>query len=287
MYSGVPKTAKPRIARSLSVAGFWSLPVSAVATPKSRSFTCGSPAPVSIRFCGLRSRCTRPAACAASSARAASIAMRTASRHERSAAPHARVERLAGAAAPSRGRRARRATCRSRRAARGCGARGSRRRAPRDGSARARPAKPRARAPRIFTRELASELDVLRLVDDAARALAELAPDAVRASRRAARGRRAPCASRGPRSRGRPRASAPEPPGASRGPRAAGARTRCAIAPARAARACASAGDPRADAALVALDERAPTTGASPGRCTARPRARVALVGVVRSSASR
>ena len=97
----------------------------AIATPKSSSFTPGAAASVSNRFCGLMSRWTRPAPCAASSARHASIA--SAHRLAPVEAPlplQVRVERLAVEQLHRAGRRGRRATCRSRRSARGSGATG-------------------------------------------------------------------------------------------------------------------------------------------------------------------
>ncbi len=179
MYSGVPKIAKP----------FWrfsfcsvATSASAIATPKSSSFRPPS-------FGQEQVRRLEVAVDEARGVRRLERLARLDADRDRLAPVHPAgpldvlVERLARRGAPSRGTRARRATCRSRRAARGSGATASRPRAPRCGSARWRRCADACPGRQHLERDLAPELDVLGLVHDAARPFADLPQDTVRRPR--------------------------------------------------------------------------------------------------------
>ena len=288
MYSGVPKMAKPRCARSSSVGAGAVAAVSAVATPEVEELhDCARAGPVGHEHQVLRLEV------AVHEPRGVRRLERAAPRRSRAhrlapverPALEARVERLAGAAAPSPGRPARRATCRSRRAATrfGCDSlRDGARLAPEalDGVR----ATTRARRARIFSGDLASELDVLRLVDHAARALADLAARAGRASRRACAGslgvirERDGLAHRARRRRRAGRRSRRAP----RAPRAAGARTRRATAPGSCGQSLRmSSGDACRARRARRPRRRRRRRGGGARSGAARDAARVALVGVV------
>ena len=158
----------------------------AVASPRSapwrRRSRAASARPLDVRnrFCGLMSRCTRPAACAADSAVAAS----TPTRH--GLAP---VDRLPARAATSSVSPARSSIARYTRPSsdlpksRICtrfGCDELRDRARLAAEALERRGRRRVLRREDLERHLPPELDVLRLPHDAARALADLAPEAVR-----------------------------------------------------------------------------------------------------------